>query len=202
MLPIWAATTAYVVGTRVTPVVPDGTVWWVETAGTSGAAQPTWPTTQPWTVTDGTVVWGRATSFRMTLVAGAYAQLGAFMVANPKLLLQRLTARPRSASTTAKPYAYIGSRPELIATGGQIRQRAASVQIVLVDNTPDNEEALTRMDELVDGLVDWFTKYFHAAGAPTISGAVATDPIPEEEAGQGLYSEVLTVSFGLAEGRQ
>jgi len=201
-LPVWTASHAYVLGSRVTPVTPDGTVWWVDTAGTSGLVEPTWPIVQPWTVIDGTVTWGRATSFRMNLVAGAYAQLGAFMTANPNLLAQRLTARPKSASNTAKPYAFIGARPETIFTGSAIRQRGASVQIVLVDDTPDNEEALTRMDQLVDGLVDWFTLYFHAAGAPTISAATAVDQIPEEEAGQGLYAEVLTVSFGLAEGRQ
>lgn len=201
-LPVWAATTAYVTGSRVTPTTPDGTVWWVDTAGTSAGSEPTWPTTQPWTVTDGTITWGRASGFRMNIVAGAYAQLGAFMVANPKLMRQRFTARPKSLTNAAKPCAYIGARPETIATGSSIRQRAASVQIILVDEIPDTEETLTRMDELVDGLVDWFTKYYHAAGAPTINGATGTDQIGEEELNLGLYAEVLTISFGLAEGRQ
>lgn len=201
-LPIWQATHAYIAGTRVTPVTADGTVWYVQTAGTSGAVEPTWPVVQPWTVTDGTVTWGRATSFRLNMVAAIYAQLGLFMAANPNLLRQRLLARPKSASTAAKPYAFIGGRPETIVTGNAIRQRAGAFQVVIVDEVPDNEEALTRMDILMDALIDWFMFTYHMGGAPTISAVTATDQISEEEIGQGLYAEVLSISGEIAEGRQ
>jgi flagellar hook protein FlgE len=53
----WAATTAYAAGARVYPNPPNGYSYEVTTAGTSGAAQPTWPTTVGSTVSDGTVTW-------------------------------------------------------------------------------------------------------------------------------------------------
>lgn len=49
----WAATTAYAVGDL---VLDTGAVYRVETAGTSGATEPTWPTAHG-TVNDGSVVW-------------------------------------------------------------------------------------------------------------------------------------------------
>lgn len=49
----WAAATAY---TKGSVIIDTGAVYQVETAGTSGATEPTWPTAHG-TVTDGTVVW-------------------------------------------------------------------------------------------------------------------------------------------------
>lgn len=60
---IWAATTAYVLGNRVSPTLTYGTgaakgrVYECTTAGTSDAAQPAWNTTVGGTTNDGTVVW-------------------------------------------------------------------------------------------------------------------------------------------------
>lgn len=53
----WAASTAYTVGQRVRPTTRNGHVYECTTGGTSAATQPTWPTTEGTTVTDGTVVW-------------------------------------------------------------------------------------------------------------------------------------------------
>ena len=53
----WAASTAYAKGDIVVPATLNG--YWYEctTAGTSGAAAPTWPTTAGGTVDDNTAVW-------------------------------------------------------------------------------------------------------------------------------------------------
>jgi hypothetical protein len=53
----WQASRAYSLGDRVIPTTPNGHYYQCTTAGTSGAAAPTWPTSG--TVNDGTVVWTR-----------------------------------------------------------------------------------------------------------------------------------------------
>lgn len=54
----WQANTAYLVGAQVVAEPRNGSYFTCTVAGTSGATQPTWPTSQPNTVTDGTVTWG------------------------------------------------------------------------------------------------------------------------------------------------
>lgn len=51
---IWAAATAYTVGDVVLPTVRNGRRYRVTQAGTSGATEPTWSTSQQSTLTDGT----------------------------------------------------------------------------------------------------------------------------------------------------
>lgn len=53
----WATSTAYSLGDYVRPSTANTYNYEVTVAGTSGAAQPTWPTTLGATVTDGTVTW-------------------------------------------------------------------------------------------------------------------------------------------------
>jgi type II secretory pathway pseudopilin PulG len=56
----WQANSVYLLGANVMPACPDsatGFIYTCTTAGTSGALQPTWPTTAGMTVTDNTVVW-------------------------------------------------------------------------------------------------------------------------------------------------
>ena len=55
--PAWTASTAYAVGDRVEPSVANGLIYECTVAGTSGTAEPTWPTTEGATVVDGTVTW-------------------------------------------------------------------------------------------------------------------------------------------------
>ena len=59
---VWLASTAYTVGQYAVPTTSNGRLYRVTTAGTSGATQPTWPTTAGGTVTDGTVVWTEQTT--------------------------------------------------------------------------------------------------------------------------------------------
>jgi len=53
----WVASTAYALGDIVIPTTNNGFWYECTTAGTSGASEPTWPTTEGQTVTDGTAVW-------------------------------------------------------------------------------------------------------------------------------------------------
>ena len=53
----WVASTAYVLGDMVVPTTLDGNVYVCTTAGTSGASEPTWDTTEGNTTADNTAVW-------------------------------------------------------------------------------------------------------------------------------------------------
>lgn len=53
----WVTLTAYILTNFVEPTTPNGYRYECTTAGTSGATEPTWPTTIGGTVTDGTVTW-------------------------------------------------------------------------------------------------------------------------------------------------
>jgi len=55
--PAWMASTAYILDDHVEPTTGNGKFYTCTTAGTSGATEPTWPTTEGDTVTDGTTEW-------------------------------------------------------------------------------------------------------------------------------------------------
>lgn len=54
---IWVATTAFLHGDKVKKIATNGFIYRVKVPGTSGGAEPTWPTTLGLTVVDGTVTW-------------------------------------------------------------------------------------------------------------------------------------------------
>jgi len=77
--PAWAPNTAYSLGDKITPTTKNGNVYECTTAGTSGSTEPTWPTSEGDTVTDGTVVWtcrsGTPDPDQTGLIAPAATQL-------------------------------------------------------------------------------------------------------------------------------
>lgn len=189
-LPVWRPTHAYLVTARTTPTAPDGNVFWVTIAGTSGVAEPTWPTADPWTVVDGTVTWGLASSERAQMRSGVLTTLQGFQAANPTMLAQVAGTRPKSLTNMSMPAAYIADRDETDVLGSDIRTRTFSgLGIVLCDVVPDNAEAGVRMDDLVDGVMDLFTKYYHAAsGRSIVQPSSVTGFQPPEE---GLYCQLI-----------
>jgi hypothetical protein len=126
------------------------------------------------------------------MVAGILSILTTFQAANPTLLADISATRPRSLTNASKPFAYIDTRDETINSEAHMMQRTFSnLGIVLVDVVPSNAEAEARMDILVDGIVALVAKYYHAAGANTITqlSGVTTIAPPEE----GLYAVLVTV---------
>lgn len=55
--PLWQASTAYVLDDEVRTTAKNGFKYKATVAGTTGASEPTWPTTVGNTVVDGTVTW-------------------------------------------------------------------------------------------------------------------------------------------------
>jgi len=66
----WQASTAYSLGAVVRPTTPNGFWYQCETAGTSGSSEPTWPTTDQSTVTDGTVTWRAKRYYQVPFLIG------------------------------------------------------------------------------------------------------------------------------------
>lgn len=167
--PSWVALTAYLVGARVAPVVPSGLNFYATVAGTSGAAEPTWPTADPWTVTDGTVTWRLATSFRQLVGAGLVTVLTNFRAANPWALKGIAPARPANLTKLDLPGAYVDGFDETVSHNAGIRTRTFSgLSVVLVVMVPDNIEASAATDTIVDALQDAFTAAYHAADGSSI----------------------------------
>jgi hypothetical protein len=58
ILPAWEASKVYTTGAQIEPTTPNGYRYQAQNGGTTGASQPTWPTSGIGsTVTDGSIVW-------------------------------------------------------------------------------------------------------------------------------------------------
>lgn len=202
VVPAWTANHTYALGARVSKVTDDGLIFQVSTAGTSGNAEPAWPSGPPWTVTDNTVVWMLASSFRQQTVTGVATVLSAFKTANPTLLVQTSSARPRSGSTFAMPGAYIDARQENTVFMHDIRQTTLTTPVVVLVNLSDNEQAEAQMDAIMDGLRDAFTLAYHATNGVSITAQAVAADTDLPELGVPYLANVIGIVSTIAEGRR
>lgn len=201
----WLPGHAYLAGAVVTETT-GLPLWRATVAGTSGVAEPTWPTAAPWTVGDGaTLVWTLNTTFRQDVRAGILAVLRAFQAANPDLVRQVWAVRPESDTLGDLPSLAVGDLTESVATQNGVRQRRMEAFTVTVtDVVPVNAEAAARGDLIVDALMDFLTAAYHAA-----SGTSIVEPVGVLDAGSrdgegqnlALYTQVITFRAYIAEGR-
>lgn len=200
-VPAWAATTTYLPGARVTPVVPDTTNWVTYAGGVSGNAQPTWPTVDPWSVVDGSVTWTIGSSFRQLVSAGLLSVLTAFRDANPTLLKGVRTARPNSYDNVDKPGAFIDGGDEVLTWPQSQRQRDLSTTVTVFTAVPDIAEGQNGMDVLIDGLLDAFTHAYHAASGRSIVLPTGIRQIELTDRGSSYLGYTFTFSNTVQEGR-
>lgn len=195
-LPVWTALTAVSSGKFVSKVVTDGTMWVSTAAGTTGAVEPTWPTTDPWTVTDGSTAWTITSSFRVQSTTGLLAVLTAFRNANPNLLKGVSPERPKSLTNLDLPGAYITGADEQDSFGTQLLTRQLTgLSFVVVDVIPDNIEAGARMDILVDCLINVMKRAFHGISGYSILQAATVQDIPIDEGGIPYYGVLFNLGF-------
>ena len=95
----WQATTAYILNQTVRPTTANGRSYLCTTAGTTSGTEPTWPTTNAGTVTDGTAVWtevgnGGSANWRILQhtiageTAGVVVDTGVAVVANTWYIIE------------------------------------------------------------------------------------------------------------------
>lgn len=191
-VPVWAAGATYLPGARVTPDPPDTTNWVTYGGGISGGTQPLWPTTDPWSIVDGTVTWTIGSSFRQLVSAGLLAVLTAFRDANPTLLKGVRSARPNSYDTVDKPGAFLDGGNETLTWPQSQRQRDLGTTVTVFTAVPDIAEGQNGMDVLIDGLLDAFTHAYHAASGRSI---VLPTSIAQVELQDGRGASYLGYTF-------
>ena len=97
-----------------------------------------------------------ASTFRADVVTALVAILNAQRTATPDLLRGVWSARPGAYNEL--PLAFVGDRSETITHDSGTRTRdMAGLQVFLVDSWSDSEQTASRLDVLVDLLVDRFT---------------------------------------------
>jgi hypothetical protein len=208
-LPTWTPNTAYLAGAVVTETT-GLPLWRCTVAGTSAAAEPSWPAGPPYPgapVSDGgTLQWVINTTFRQDIHSAIVATLLAWKAANPTLLRAVWHARPASFTLGELPCAVLGDMTETITTMNGVRQRQMTgFTVMLVDRSPDSQEADDRMNLLVDALMDYLSANVHMASALT-----EVWPIGVNDGDSGLigeasnlfwYSNVISFFAQIMEGR-
>ena len=135
--PRWAPSLAQSVGNWTIPVVWNGLVYRCTTAGTTGFTEPTWPTGNGATVSDGSAVWTmygahpRVQLSNLTLTgpigAAPFNDVGSEITVQgqrPALLLRNITS-PYSFRVSGSPVAGTGTGDQVSGIGGPFDDRTA-----------------------------------------------------------------------------
>lgn len=141
-----------------------------------------------------------ATTFRSDVVSALKGLVDTYISSNPTVLRACYASRPASFPET--PCAYIGNRPETIRHDSGTRARTLAPTVVIVDILADNVETGTRMDDVVDALIDVFTANPHAVSGDTLIEPTGVEDV-ELEAGTVVYRAAV-ISLGrcvIQEGR-
>ena len=102
-----------------------------------------------------------ATTFRTDVVAGLKDVLDDFTgAAHAFDLVATYSTRPASFARPT-PFAFIGIRPEEVRHDSGTRTRTMSPTVTIVDQLVDNPTTMTRLDRLIDLLMDAFTARPH-----------------------------------------
>lgn len=168
---VWTASTAYTPTAVIIPTAFGGYTWRCTTGGTSGLVEPAWPadpSVTP-TVNDGTVVWSVGTGFRQALQAGFVTIATTFMNANPTLLRQVRTVRPRSLTNVDLPCLFLGDLNESVSTGQGLRTRTfGGFSAFYVDFLGEQAESNDRLNFAADAFADYWTASYHMANGRSI----------------------------------
>lgn len=99
--------------------------------------------------------------------------LDAFKAANPSIVSQTYSARPRSLTP---PSVFIGHWSERIALDAQIATRLPLLEVWLIEGTYDNAEDMGRADVLADAFISYFGDGSHSRiGNDTVILGMETD---------------------------
>lgn len=95
------------------------------------------------------------TTWRRDMRAAIFGVLEEFWFQNPDLLRGAHRARPEGFGEL--PVAWVGAMPETITHDSGTRQRSIRPTVWIADHISSNEEAVARLDVIVDELTDRYT---------------------------------------------
>lgn len=115
--------------------------------------------------------------FQEDVRAAAVSTLEAY-ASGASVKLQVYPGRPR---TIYPPTAFVDAMRETIAYVGHLMQRTVQADVMLIHGDYDSADSAAQKDAFVDGYIDYIrdpSTGFHAAGASTTLGVVATEDDP------------------------
>lgn len=115
--------------------------------------------------------------FQADVRDAAVTTLKAYAAAQ-SLTLQVYAGRPRSVNP---PTAFVDAMRETIVYTGHMMSRTVQADVMVIHGTFDSADSADQKDAFVDGYVEYIrdpSTGFHAAGANTTLGVVATEDDP------------------------